>query len=319
MMAINTITKYKFEKEFTGRINKLQNLNNWQNFITIFMDYLWIIISIIGCKIYPSIFTYLLAIVLIGRGMNGLDNLNHESSHKKLFQNQVMNYWISLLFCYLPLGMSPHFYVKDHLNHHKWLGNYNLDPDRLRHRELDIECFPIPRRDLIYHFFYRITIILIPTYLLDILKSIIFSPDVPQKERISRRLFWILLFIILTVLDGWKDFTLFWLVPFITSFKILGYLAEISEHGGLYREGKRDIDLARNNLCHFLLRFLIYPHNDCYHLTHHLFPGVPHYNLALAHQVLLEDKEYQQAHHCYGYFFSALPNNKSSLGEMISD
>lgn len=230
MMAINTITKYKFEKEFTGRINKLQNLNNWQNFITIFMDYLWIIISIIGCKIYPSIFTYLLAIVLIIRGMNGLDNLNHESSHKKLFQNQVMNYWISLLFCYLPLGMSPHFYVKDHLNHHKWLGNYNLDPDRLRHRELDIECFPIPRRDLIYHFFYRITIILIPTYLSDILKSIIFSPDVPQKERISRRLFWILLFIILTVLDGWKDFTLFWLVPFITSFKILGYLAEISEH-----------------------------------------------------------------------------------------
>jgi fatty acid desaturase len=54
-------------------------------------------------------------------------------------------------------------------------------------------------------------------------------------------------------------------------------------------------------------------------LTHHLFPGVPHYNLALAHQVLLEDKEYQQAHHCYGYFFSALSNNKSSLGEMISD
>jgi fatty acid desaturase len=319
MIATNTVTNYKFEKLLIDRIKTLQKVDNWRNFIYIFIDYLLIIMSIIFFKMYPSLFTYLLAVVLIGRGMNALDNLNHESSHKKLFHNQFINYWISLLFCYLPLGMSPHFYCKDHLNHHKWLGDYNLDPDRVRHRELDIERFPVLRRDLIHHFFYRISIILIPTYLIDIFKSIIFSPDVPQKEKTARRLFWVLLFLILTVLGRWEDFALFWLVPFITSFKILGYLAEISEHGGLYREAKRDIDLARNNLCHPFLRFLIYPHNDCYHLTHHLFPAVPHYNLALAHQILLDNKEYQQAHQCYGYFFSTLPNNKSSLGEMISD
>ena len=50
-------------------------------------------------------------------------------------------------------------------------------------------------------------------------------------------------------------------------------------------------------------QFFVSPHHVGYHLEHHLYPGVPYYNLHKLHQLLMERAEYQEkAHVTVGYF-----------------
>ncbi|WP_169154195.1 fatty acid desaturase family protein [Brasilonema bromeliae] len=306
----------RFEQRILEHIRPMQKPDNWRNFVYLLRDYCLIALSIALYKIYPSIGTYLLTVLLIGSRMRAFDNLTHESSHKMLFTNPRLNYWIATLFCAFPVGTSTSTYWQSHMDHHKWLGNPERDPDLIRYQSLNVDRFPVPYREMVFHLLKVFCLTHVPKYLYGTLQSFVLSSDTPRSERIARTLFWITVFTVLTAFNLWHDFLLFWVIPFLTSFQILRYLSEISEHGGLY-SAEHTIELARNNFCHPVLRFILYPHGDFYHLVHHLFPAIPHYNLGPAHQILLEDSEYQQAHHCYGYFYSSDPNQKSTLGEMI--
>jgi fatty acid desaturase len=44
-----------------------------------------------------------------------------------------------------------------------------------------------------------------------------------------------------------------------------------------------------------VLRFFLFPRNDCYHLIHHLFPGVPVNHFDRCHEELLQDPKYREA------------------------
>jgi fatty acid desaturase len=82
----------------------------------------------------------------------------------------------------------------------------------------------------------------------------------------------------------------------------------LSDHVGLYPGGSI-LSFARNHSVHGILRLLIHPHNNGYHLTHHLLPGIPFYGLAKAHKVILQWPPYAQAEHCQSYFFG----NRSAI------
>ena len=88
----------------------------------------------------------------------------------------------------------------------------------------------------------------------------------------------------------------------------LKFLEIVDEHGvptHAYRllQTTDRFENTRIFLVHPLISLSVFPIGNDYHLPHHLFPLVPHYNLRKLHDLLLETDEYRrQAIEVHGYF-----------------
>lgn len=325
MNAIESVASPReSEPTLKGSIRAYCRADNWHNLLYLAREYGFIFTAILACKLFPSIPLYLGAILLISARMRALDSFTHEASHGNLFRNPTLNYWAGLLLCAFPVGSSLTAYRVSHADHHRYLADPERDPDRVRYRELGVDAFPTDRPQLIRHFLKVFLLMHVPGYVWGAVKGYVYSPEVPQFEQIARWLFWGGA-IALILVCGWeREFLLFWLVPYLSLFQIIRYLSEISEHGGLYgaydatRPIRRELQVTRSNFCHPLLRFFVYPLGDRFHILHHLYPSVPHYNYERVHELLLEDDAYRQGHHCYGYFFALRRDRPSTAGQMLA-
>jgi fatty acid desaturase len=109
----------------------------------------------------------------------------------------------------------------------------------------------------------------------------------------------------LTVATGrpcWLYYLILWVVPLGTSFAFFMILRQLVQHGNADRERFSN---TRVFLINPLLSMAVFPLGQDYHLPHHLFPMVPHYNLRKLHALLLETEPYgHEALVVKGYFFS---------------
>jgi fatty acid desaturase len=301
---------------FVNKVRFLKNKSNFINFLFIFLDYLLILSSVLSSIYLNNFFVYLLSIMVIGSRMRALENLVHEASHFQLFRNKKLNDLIGMFLCAFPIVSSLLAYRKSHLNHHRYFGNKKLDPDLIRYKKMGIDSSPIGKRKFYFFLLKVFLLINTPKYILGTVKSFIYNKEVPFYEPINRIFFYITLMLLLFYFDLWKLFLLYWMIPFFTTFQIIRQMSEISEHGGIYEE-KEFIKMTRNNFCHPILKFLIYPHNDFCHLVHHLAPFVAHYNLPRAHNILCSESVYASANNCYGYFKKLKFSQKSTTIESI--
>ena len=222
-----------------------------------------------------KLFSYL----LMGFVIMGLAVLMHEASHNLMFRSASLNRWIGFL-CGLPALISISSYRSVHLLHHAY-ARTERDPD-------DIEA-PARRSIpmvLVYYVYF-----LIGTYM--------FIPHIAVAgwERANRRMrmrifteyglivgfiaFAFVVFPTKTVLN-------LWVYPLIVAAQLVN-LRGVAEHG-LTTSGN-PFTATRTVLSNKFVSFFMC--NGNYHLEHHLFPGVPWYNLPRVHH-LLED-EYRQA------------------------
>ena len=90
-------------------------------------------------------------------------------------------------------------------------------------------------------------------------------------------------------------------MPIGTSFSFYMILRQLVQHGNADRERFTN---TRIFLVHPLIRMAVFPIGNDYHLPHHLFTMVPHYNLKALHELLLRTQPYHdQATIVPGYFF----------------
>ena len=83
---------------------------------------------------------------------------------------------------------------------------------------------------------------------------------------------------------GWY-YVLLWMVPLATVLQVIFRLRAICEHGAL-SDYSSPLTAARTNLPNWWQRYLLFPHHVNYHIEHHLYPAVPHYNLPRLHREL---------------------------------
>lgn len=93
-----------------------------------------------------------------------------------------------------------------------------------------------------------------------------------------------------TGVPAWAYFGLYWIVPLFTTFALFMVLRQWVQHGNADRGRFTN---TRVFLVNPLVRYAVFPFGMDYHLPHHLYASVPHYNLKALHALLLGDEEYR--------------------------
>ncbi|HUG78568.1 MAG TPA: fatty acid desaturase [Burkholderiales bacterium] len=79
------------------------------------------------------------------------------------------------------------------------------------------------------------------------------------------------------------EYLVLWILPLVTVVQAILRLRAIAEHGAT-TDFSSPLTAARTNLAPAWLEWLIFPHRVNYHIEHHLYASVPHYNLPELHR-----------------------------------
>lgn len=231
----------------------------------------------------------LLTIVVVGSRQHALLILMHEAAHVGLLRRRSVGDWLSDLTIAWPLLVDTATYRANHSRHHRNL-NTAKDPDWLRYRGPDAQDaeewrFPMSGRKIAW----LIVGDLLGLRTIQQLKKILIfsgarsgtrSASTPRR-RVARLAFYLGLAVLLTAVSGWTAFLLYWIVPSLTTLKVVLRVRLIAEH--VMPSGA---DGSRTTLAGPVARFFIAPHNIGYHLEHHDHPGVRWQHLPQLHRTL---------------------------------
>ncbi len=250
---------------------------------------------------------YVLAILIIGARMHALAILMHDATHFRFLKNRKWNDLITNLTIMYPIFSSIEQYRQNHLRHHQHL-NTEHDPDwvaKFGKREF---TFPQTKAQ------FLLTVLSYFTFVQGIRDTIWFLRRFGSSEKkaqgkgldYKRLAFYLGLVAVLTLTGGWVYFAVYWLVPYLTTFFMFQYIRSVAEHFGDLNYD-HPLTATRTVRANALERFFFSPHNVGYHLEHHLYPGVPFYNLPRLHNLLMVDKDYhEKAHITHGYLTGLL-------------
>lgn len=263
---------------------------------------------------------YMLAVIIIGARMHALAILMHDATHFQFLKNRKWNDLLTNLVTMYPLFTSIEQYRDNHMRHHRHL-NSEHDPDWVSKFGKKEFTFPKSRGEFLFTLFTYLVLYQGVKDAVWFLKRF----QAPKKKagkkpgnaRI-RVLYSLSLLTAVTLLGIWPYFLMFWVVPYLSTFFMFQYIRSVAEHFG---------ELAYDNLltstrtvrATWVERFFIAPHQVSYHLEHHLYPGVPFYNLPQLHELLMQESEYRnKAHITQGYLSGLLTELSSKKMEIAS-
>lgn len=281
----------------------------------IVLDWVIILTTAILCANYFHPALYVLAVLIIGARMHALAILMHDASHFRYLKKKKMNDLVTNLFSMYPLFSSIEQYRGNHLKHHRHL-NTDDDPDWFIKLGKKAFTFPKSKVEFLMTVLSYFSLVQGAKDAIWFLKRFGGSSNTKKKsfkKKMPRLAFYIVLLTTITLLGGWKEFALYWLVPYFSTFFMFQYIRSVAEHFGelAYED---DLSNSRTIRVNAIERFFLSPHHVGYHLEHHLYPGVPFYNLPKLHELLMSVETYQEKAHITHGFVSGLMNE---MGEVF--
>jgi len=79
------------------------------------------------------------------------------------------------------------------------------------------------------------------------------------------------------------EYLVLWVLPLLTALQVLLRFRAVCEHGAVV-DLSSPLTAARTNLCSAWLRWFLFPHHVNFHIEHHMYPAIPHYNLPACHR-----------------------------------
>lgn len=327
--------KHRFSPEIQRQIRELNELDNWHAVAAYARDLALIAASAWLC-VAVSWWFYPLALIVIGSRQRAFSNLLHESTHGMLAANKQLNLALGTVLAAYPIFQLHYAYKKTHVaTHHPHLGDPVRDPDLSymikqgvyepadeRALWLRLGILPALGSQVLSHVWFLIR---------DRLTSSGGAADGGSAEplsdywkvrmrndRIALAAFWIVVVGAAALTGNLLWLLLFWIVPFLTAFQILGWYIELSEHTPMVRIHNVDLRMTRNRKSRGLELFLTGTYADHYHLDHHLDPRTPYWNLKRAHSIRMADPEYAAVDAEFGGLFTRGEEGQSSaIGSLI--
>jgi fatty acid desaturase len=245
------------------------------------------------------------SVIAIGIAQHGLFILAHEAAHYRLFTHRAANDAVGRLVG-MAAGISMCTYRVIHRLHHNNLYT-DEDPDTAIHGGYPRGRAYLARKLLLdlagwnawktFAYFFGA-----PAINDDTKREIRPLDDTSPQLRAAARAdrWWVVAFHAAMPLAafaaggrrGLLMYAVLWLLPLVTVLQPILRLRAICEHGAV-RDLSSPLTAARCNrttgaLSNWLARALLFPHHVNYHLEHHLYPAVPHYNLPLLHRILAD-------------------------------
>jgi fatty acid desaturase len=301
------------------RVRELSMLRPWRAIRDTAWCWAWIVAAWTLVALYPTWWSVLLAIPVIGSRYYALFIIGHDGMHGRVLNNKKQSDLFTDVFLLGPIGAVVHLNAKNHLIHHKTLANDD-DPDLPKHG-----CFN--KSD-------HVELITFLTGLggvwLTIKNVFLSSLKTPQPSRsnaasspptastasdagdaepsIERGGYTLRDAVVLlgwqallvgglttaigygrggrTLLDiaalGWWAFPVLWLMPVYIFTYLTNLIRAFLEHAHPEDDDVADHHRLTTFLSNPIERLLLAPMNMNYHIAHHLWPSIPYYNLSVA-------------------------------------
>ena len=280
-------------------LKALSVLNPAKTAMGIAFDWTVIVAAIVVSEWSNSWLVYIAAIAVIAGRQHALAVMNHDFAHHRFLKNKVLSEWIGDVFLAWPILITVNSYRTTHMEHH-FHTNTDKDPDYVPRLDMKTYKFPMNVWFLITSMLGYVAAI---TSVYDIislhLKKI--SSSTTKTYVYTRLGFYIAVATIITLAGAWQGFLLYWIIPYFTFFFAFNYVRGVAEHfsGMDYSSLEGG---TRTVIPYLWERAFFGPHHVNYHSEHHLYPGVPFYNLPALHKRLMENPDYRKvAHVTRGY------------------
>ncbi|MDU1847408.1 MAG: guanitoxin biosynthesis L-arginine gamma (S) hydroxylase [Niallia nealsonii] len=307
---------YQFSKEIKKELRALIGSNNYRGIIGIVYDFVMISVSIILTNF--SWWFYPLALLIIGSRQRALATILHDAAHNCLAKNKKLNYILGTFFSGYLIGQEFKNYKLSHVKgHHAHLGDKEKDPDYKYHLQVGLYDIGDKRQFLVKYLIKPIFLLNIVSYLSYVFKNRMLQYKIAPREYLIMFLYWILILLTLFYFSALHFFLLFWIVPYITTFSILGWFIEMAEHYPLVHENNESLYMTRNRFSNWLESFFLSGHSENFHLTHHLMPSIPYWNISKAHKIMMKDKLYRDFNEQMGGVFFSSNKNKPIMFDLI--
>jgi fatty acid desaturase len=237
---------------------------------------------------WPNPLTVIVALFVIGARQLGMAIIMHEAAHRSLFRRRVLNDWVGNWLAAYPVWLDVQPYRTYHLQHHSktWTAE---DPDIALALPFPITRASLRRkiwRDLSGKTGWKRA------------KATLRRDLGISRGKVQRRsgFGWSALhgvvatnLVLLGVLTlaGHPALYLLWAGAWFTTYSLCMRIRSIAEHA-MIGDPADPLRNTRTTLASGWERLLLAPNRVNYHLEHHLYMTVPHYNLPRLHRMLRE-------------------------------
>ena len=308
--------KYKFSDDINNQLLKFQRTDNYHWILGLGYDYLIMFFAVL-ISIKLSAYFYPVSILIIASRMRALATLLHDAAHLRLCKNRYLNNFVGKYLTGLLILQGFNSYIKTHVvKHHLFLGNETHDPDYQYYISSGLYSNITKVMFIKKYIVYPLLILNTISFIKYLLKNRLFNN---KMESFLLCFLWTVIIELFVSFAILKYLILFWVVPLLFIFPIFGWFIEISEHYPIIAQANIDLHASRNRRTGFIEWFLFGVHNESYHLTHHLKPGIPYWNLVKAHRIMLQDKCYYNINQSNASIFLTIGTSDSILKQMVNN
>ncbi len=278
-------------------IQELTRRSKWRATAAVASDFVILALAIAaGLYYWPNPLVLLACVLIIGTRQHALFVIAHDAAHYLLYENRLVNDVVGRT-CAMLQGLSMCTYRVIHRMHHNNLYG-ELDPDTALHGG-----YPRGRAYLIRKLLKDLSgLTAWKTYAyflggapaLNTKTNVALRPlddtsaKLKSEARTDRNMV-IVFHVALLALFAWSghllQYLVLWVLPLVTVVQAILRLRAIAEHGAT-TDFSSPLTAARTNIAPAWLAWLIFPHQVNYHIEHHLYASVPHYNLPALHRAM---------------------------------
>ena len=300
--------KDDFRRALPGEVvQRLTRRSAWRATAAVVHDFA-VVAAAIGLALYfwPHPLAILLSVMLIGTRQHALFVIAHDAAHYLLYERRWLNDAVGRI-CATVQGLSMCTYRVIHRLHHNNLYG-ELDPDTALHGGYPRGKWYLVRKLLkdlsgltawkTYAYFLGGAPALNTATRVALRPLDDTSEKLKTEARRDRNMV-VAFHVAALIAAAWSgylvQYLVLWILPLVTVVQAILRLRAIAEHGAT-TDFSSPLTAARTNTGPRWLEWLIFPHQVNYHIEHHLYASVPHYNLRqlnreMARRGLLEGAE----------------------------